>query len=126
MTYVLPMGWLSPPLSLNRASHWSETRRKSNVIRHEVLVRARAAQLPKTTGRVTVTLHWCPAVNRRRDLDNVFPTLKPCIDALVIYGMVPDDTHDYVTPQVRIHEASKTIPETSRVWLEVEYETKTS
>ncbi len=119
----MPLHWSRPPLSMNRERHWADHRRKVAAIRDEVLIRARIVALPKIGGPVTVTLHWVPAVNRRRDLDNVFPSLKPCIDALVEYGLVPDDTHDYVTPQVRIHGASKTIPRTSRVWLEVEYET---
>jgi len=40
--------------------------------------------------------------NRRRDPHNYYPTLKALVDGLVDYGLVPDDSHEYlVGPDVR-------------------------
>jgi hypothetical protein len=43
-----------------------------------------------------VTLTWHVATNRRRDDDNVVPTLKAMCDGLVDAGVVPDDTDAYM------------------------------
>ena len=43
-----------------------------------------------------VTLHYRPRDNRRRDADNLVPTLKALCDGLVDAGLVPDDTPNYM------------------------------
>lgn len=40
--------------------------------------------------------------NRRRDPHNYYPTLKALVDGLVDYGLVPDDSHQFlVGPDLR-------------------------
>lgn len=64
-------------------------------IRTAVATLARDAQIPPCDA-IHVRLHYRPKDNRRRDPDGLMPTMKPCLDALVDAGIVPDDTARYV------------------------------
>jgi hypothetical protein len=46
---------------------------------------------------VTITVTLPVRDNRRRDPHNLFATVKPCIDGIVIAGVVPDDDSRWVT-----------------------------
>lgn len=62
---------------------------------------ARAAHLPKLQHVHLVAVLRFPD-NRRRDPHNYYPTLKALVDGLVDYGLVPDDSHQYlVGPDIR-------------------------
>jgi len=69
------------PLSLNSRMHWaahaSAVARVKAVVRNAVM----AAEIPHLD-RVHVEMHYRPASNRFRDVDNTVATLKPAIDAL--------------------------------------------
>lgn len=56
---------------------------------------ARAAKLPALgKARITATLHFTD--RKRRDDHNYFPTVKALIDGLVDYGLLPDDSREYL------------------------------
>lgn len=58
-------------------------------------VHARAAKLPTLQqARITATLHF--GDTRHRDDHNYFPTVKAIIDGLVDYGLLPDDSREYL------------------------------
>lgn len=62
---------------------------------------AHRVHLPKLQ-HVHVVAELRFADNRRRDPHNYYPTLKALIDGLVDYGLVPDDSHQFlVGPDVR-------------------------
>jgi crossover junction endodeoxyribonuclease RusA len=103
--------WAELPLSANKHTHHMVVARHRKEIRREVQVRARAAKLPTGLGRVHIILHWAPKDKRRRDTDNMNPSLKPVIDGLVDYGLVPDDNSHHVTSSCEIHEP---MPRTDR------------
>lgn len=66
------------------------------------LVHARRVHLPKLQ-RVHVLAVLCFPDRRRRDPHNYYPTLKALVDGLVDYGLVPDDSHQFlVGPDVRL------------------------
>ncbi|WP_244278017.1 hypothetical protein [Gordonia westfalica] len=68
-----------------------------------------------------VSLHYTPRDVRRRDADNLVPTLKAACDGLVDAGLVADDTPDLMTKQMpTIHPAEK--GERGRLWLELHIE----
>lgn len=117
-SWTLPLhGLTKPPLSLNsRVNRWEESRRK-RMLADLTIVAARQVKVPKGLSRITVVLHWQPQYARRRDGDNPAPSVKPCVDALVHIGVIPDDntTHYLVAPPV-IHEPWK---EPGRLWLAV-------
>lgn len=70
-------------------------------------------------------LHYQPRDKRRRDADNIVPTLKPLCDALAKgtvkhpgYGIVEDDTPDQMIKKMPvIHPAVKGEP--PRMWMTI-------
>lgn len=95
-TYRLPLPWVRPPLSANQRLHWGTCARLARDIRTTTAWLARAAQIP-AAAHLGVTLVWAPGDRRRRDVDNLVPTLKPCCDGLVDAGVVADDTPRWMT-----------------------------
>lgn len=125
---ILPLPWSCPPLSMNQrgASRGAAFGRAQKIreIRTTTVNLARAAHLPKDLAHVTVQLHYRPRDRGRRDTDNLIATLKPICDALtpgrpagltrtgkpapalIGYGLVPDDTPQYMAkPEPIIHPA---------------------
>jgi hypothetical protein len=92
----------TPPLSLNGRMHWAKERRIKADLRWTARILALNYGIPRGLEHVNITLIYVPAVMRRRDEDNMIPTLKPIVDGLVDYGLVPDDTHQHVHTQCRI------------------------
>lgn len=113
-THIIELPWSRPPLSLNDrppASRGAVYSRASLVrrTRNTVLVMAQHTKLPRDVARATVQLHYRPRDSRRRDTDNLVATLKPCCDALVTYGLVPDDTPEFMSkPEPIIHPPDRT------------------
>jgi hypothetical protein len=105
--YVLPLPFPTPPLSLNDRMHWAQKARAAKGIRSTTHFLAMLERLPLDCRHATVTLTYHPATTRNRDTDNMFATLKPCIDGLVDYGLIPDDHSGYVTSACRIGETRK-------------------
>lgn len=115
---------LVPPLSANYRLHRMVEARRIRTVRLAVAAGARAARIPQ--GRhLTVQLHYRPGDNRRRDADNLFPTLKAACDALargprrdwVGLELVPDDTPQHMT---KIAPVIHPGPGPRRLWITVE------
>lgn len=98
---VIPLPWTKPPLSLNDRGHWRPRAARIAKVREEVGYIVRAAKV-RPREQATVTLCWRVPDRRRRDLDNMFATLKPTIDALVDVGVLPADDWQHVRPGARI------------------------
>lgn len=114
--------WSTPPISLNDRGHWRARAKKVKDVRADAKILAMAAHLPRNLSHVTVQLVYQPRDRRRRDADNLVGTLKAICDGLVDYGMVDDDTPEYMTKHMpRIDAPVK--GQTGRIWLELEWET---
>ena len=123
--WVIPLGFTSPPLTLNDRHHWRAHHKRVKMIRTAVWVRGRQLRT-YAVPHIHVALHYVPKDKRGRDADNLVGTLKPAIDALtaagadrgrICLGIVPDDTPQHVswsTP--KIHPPDEHGP---RMWLEV-------
>lgn len=117
--FTMPLSFSKPPLNLNDRMHWARKAQRSRLLRDEAAVRARSMRLPKHAPHVTITFHYQPRDNRRRDASNLIATVKPLVDGLVDYGLVVDDCAPYVTERMPvIHSAIK--GEGGRCWLEIE------
>jgi len=93
MEHVLRLDWTSPPLTENdRHNRWERARR----VKDTRLVTALWGRRIRGAERVEVTLVWVVADARKRDEDNVVPTLKALCDGLVDAGVVADDTPRYM------------------------------
>lgn len=65
------------------------------------LIHAMRVGLPKLQRAHIVAVLRFP-LSRNRDVHNYYPTLKAVVDGLVDYGLVPDDSHQFlVGPDLR-------------------------
>lgn len=101
-TFELALPYQRPPLSLNGRLHHMARYRITQQIKADAHLLAVAARLPKGCQRIAVTLVYEPPDRRRRDIDNLFATIKPAVDGLVAYGLVPDDDSRHVTTACRV------------------------
>lgn len=116
-THTIEFSFTKPPLTANQRHHWATRARLTKQIRRETYIRAKAMRLPHTT-HATITLHYQPRDNRRRDADNLVPTLKAICDGLTDANLVNDDTPTYMTKHMpQIHPAKKGQP--GKCWIEV-------
>lgn len=113
---IVPLPWSKPPLSLNDrgCSPWV----KANLTRQAIedaRAAIAAANVPALAG-AELTLHYRPKDRRRRDADNLAPTLKACQDALVP-DVLPDDSWVHIPAATcRIHPP---IGAPAVMWLEL-------
>lgn len=123
-SYRLDFPWPRPPLTANQRLHYMARSQKTRMVRETTMLLARAAQIP--AGRhITVCLYWAPGDRRRRDADNLVPTLKACADALargrrrdwVGLELVPDDTPAYMEKLMPVIVPPPAVP---GLWLEVQ------
>ena len=101
-TWEIRLPWTAPPLSANGREHWRAKAAKTAMIRRTVAQMVDLSELtPSPIGfclaRVEVFLDYWPRDKRRRDADNLFPTLKAACDGLVTARVVTDDTPDLMT-----------------------------
>lgn len=84
--------WTRPPLTANQRLHWAKRAELTRAVRGWAAYTFSGATFPN--GPVTVDLTWHVPDRRRRDADNLVPTLKALCDGLVDAGVAADDTPD--------------------------------
>lgn len=116
--YIVPLPWQRPPLSGNRVRGNPHARAKEvDEAKGQARWAVRAARLPRLAG-ANLTLCYRVATKRRCDADNLAPTFKVCQDALVLEGVIPDDSWTHVpSATCRIHPPSTEGP---AMWLAIE------
>ena len=120
-SWVLALPYDRPPLSLNDRGQTPGARAARSAVAARIKADtahiARAARIGEQTA-IHVRLHYQPKNRIRRDADNLVATLKPAIDGLVVAGIVPDDSPEYVDWSApRIHEPNE--QREPRLWLVV-------
>jgi hypothetical protein len=101
-----PTKWLDA----NRRARMHHMARSKEVKAWRTLAwaKAREAKLPTGLARVQITATLWFAQNRHRDRENYYDAVKPVIDGLTVprragqvgYGLIKDDTPDYLAPVV--------------------------
>lgn len=116
-TWTLELPYASPPLRDNDRMHWAKKANITKMLRQAAFVLAVNAlpPLPIRADRVSVTLHWQPATNRRRDQLSIAPTLKPLVDGLVDARLISDDDTEHCELSCRIEPVAKP----ARLWLTI-------
>ena len=119
MPITLALPWTAPPLSMNdrgaSAGAVFAKNREIKSIRETARILAISAHLPRECGHVAVELHYRPKDARRRDTDNLTATAKPIYDGLIDFGLVQDDTPEFMAKlEPVIHQ--KGVPS---MWLEI-------
>jgi crossover junction endodeoxyribonuclease RusA len=87
-------------LNANQRLHWSKRAAMTRLLRTEASLHAHDIA-PMSRAHLTVHVGWPD--KRRRDVSNIAPTLKACIDGFVSdAGLLPDDSDAYlVGPDLR-------------------------
>lgn len=94
---TIPLTWTTPPLTKNRVRnmhHHAEAKIRAQAV-EEAREAIRAADVAPMVGAICI-LHWIVPNRRRRDGDGAQPTLSLAIDALVLEGVLPDDSWPHV------------------------------
>lgn len=91
--YLIPLAYTRPPLSSNQRLHW---RKKAKITAELRSIAKEKMEHVPFLGRCEVSLTWYVTDARRRDVDNIVPTLKVLCDAVVDAGIVSDDTPDFM------------------------------
>lgn len=89
MIHIIEFEYERPPLTSNQRIHWRTRAALTKDVRS--LTASKANGIPAMTA-CSVSLSWIVNDKRRRDADNLVPTLKAMCDGLVDAGIVPDDT----------------------------------
>lgn len=91
--FRLPYG--RPPITANQRTHWAVRAREVRTLRNTTAVLAHGLAPIETA--CTIGIVWHVPDRRRRDVDNIAPSLKPAIDGLRDAGLIPEDHSSIVT-----------------------------
>lgn len=98
LTIPLPAEWIN----LNQRLHWAQRAKLTKAWRTMAHIQARQQRLPKKLGRVSIVATVHKATARKYDVHNLIPTAKAVIDGLVDYGLIVDDSNEFlVGPDMR-------------------------
>lgn len=98
LTIPMPAAWMS----LNDRPHWARRAKLTRLWRSAAHVYARQARLPKGLAAAHVQVSVVKATARAYDVHNLMPTVKAAIDGLIDYGLLADDSNEYLTgPDLR-------------------------
>ena len=57
--------------------------------------------------KANVKITWTFPDKRRRDLDNLLSATKPCLDSLVLAGVIQDDSMNHITLELAWQQGKK-------------------
>ena len=99
-----------PPASVspNSRCHWTKRHRDGKVVANNVfyLLREQFATIPLLK-QINLRYRIVVPDRRRRDYENFVARCKPCTDALVKAGLIPDDAPQYVLDYKLVFEVVK-------------------
>lgn len=107
MTFWLDFDYRRPPLTANQRMHWRRRAELTKQVRVAAMLNAR--RIP-ALGKCEVALTWYVNDRRRRDVDNIVPTLKAMCDGLVDAGVVADDVPNLMVKLMPVIELDKSKP----------------
>ncbi|MBW9118864.1 hypothetical protein JNB63_02030 [Microbacterium trichothecenolyticum] len=105
--WILQFSWPTNPIPANGSyGSWQAHHRAVKAAKNQCLRMAIAAKLPEMAKCEAKLTQWF-VLNRRRDVDNLARLEKPLFDALVLAGVVRDDTPDLmVKPRAEIRHVN--------------------
>lgn len=88
-----------PALNPNKRLHFYKVAAAKRNAKEEMIARViEQVKKPYTAFREAhIIITWVAKDNRRRDIDNLFASMKPYIDGLVAYGILTDDSADLIS-----------------------------
>lgn len=107
-------------LTANQRQHRMAVARSTAILRHAAALTAQAARATEfTRAHVTVTVHWPD--RRRRDVLNIAPTVKACIDGMTDAGLWSDDDDTHlIGPDFRVGTSLSGVKDVTRLVFTIE------
>lgn len=100
--FAVPTGRI---LNANQRLHWAKRSAMTKMLRVEASLHA-LGHPQMERAHLTVGVGWPD--KRRRDVHNIFGTVKACIDGFVDAGLLPDDSDAHLTgPDLRSFVAGR-------------------
>jgi crossover junction endodeoxyribonuclease RusA len=94
VSYIVELPVGMQLMNANDREHWSKRARVSSLIR--TTSRGLCKGIPKGMKQVKIRAIYYAPDNRRRDVSNLFPSVKAAVDGLVDAGVIKDDNDKYV------------------------------
>ena len=95
-------------LSPNKRLHHMALYQAKLLAKEEMYIRVLEVGRPRTIlPHAHITITWIAKDRRRRDIDNLFASMKPYIDGLVFGEVIADDSADCVTYTLRYERGEK-------------------
>lgn len=79
-----------------RRWHWTKVRKAKADMQTLVWAAAKRDDIQPVVKRIDITVTWYAPNAIHRDSDSLGPLLKASLDALVVAGVIADDSHQYV------------------------------
>ena len=100
----LPDSKLSP----NKRLHYMSLHQAKKAAKEEAFVLVLESGRPDVPyDKAHITITWVAKDKRRRDVDNLFASMKPYIDGLVDSGLLTDDDAMHVSYTLRYERGTK-------------------
>ena len=110
----LPHSDLNP----NKRLHYMKVYQAKRDAKDEAMILVLAQGRPeKAHQKAHITITWVARTKRRRDIDNLFASMKAYVDGLVDVGLLADDSASHVsyTLKYELGEANNTIIEVEEI-----------
>lgn len=91
---IYEFGWPPAELSPNARVHWRTLAKARMQYKHDCYWTVRSQRFPHLVPPAVAEVTFVVTDKRRRDTDNHMAMLKPAFDALVMTGVLEDDSHD--------------------------------
>ena len=97
-----------PQLSPNKRLHLHALARAKGEAKDMMIALVKQQGSPKEAyAKAHITITWVEKRKYRRDIDNLFASMKPYIDGLVTAGVLVDDNADCVSYTLRYERGDK-------------------
>jgi len=106
---VIELGHLpDPALNPNRPTHYMGLYRAKAGAKQDAIALVMAqGKPPRPYEKAHITISWVAKDRRRRDIDNLFASMKAYIDGLVAVGLLRDDDAMHVGYTLRYERGEK-------------------
>ena len=106
-------------LTANQRLHHMKRAGIVKLLRHAAAMAAASQDVPKLD-RAHITVHVAWPDRRRRDVHNIMPTVKACVDGFVDFGVLPDDDdHHLIGPDLRVDPELSGVAKVTRLTFEI-------
>ena len=109
VSFIIHLGRLPDrTLSPNSRQQWSKSYKSKKEFKEEVFWLCHEQGIPpQPIDPAHITITWVSKDKRKRDIDNLFASMKSAIDGLVESRVIEDDSADHVTYTLRYEQGGE-------------------